>query len=100
MRFRMRRLDMFFRLRPYCSFHVFSYGQLSHILRTSEDSFLRQGKIMTDSIPDASVALSLMLEALSLLDGPEHSKAAAYLRDAIDELSPQKQQEPSSPRGA
>jgi hypothetical protein len=55
---------------------------------------------MTDSIPDASVALSLMLEALSLLDGPEHSKAAAYLRDAIDELSPQKQQEPSSPRGA
>jgi hypothetical protein len=58
-----------------------------------------QGKIMLDSISDASVALSLMLEALSLLDGPEHSKAAAYLRDAIDRLSPQKQQEPPSPRG-
>lgn len=55
---------------------------------------------MPDSIPDASVALSLMLEALRLLDGLEHSKAAAHLRDAINELSPQKRQEPSSSRGA
>ncbi|MBR0698121.1 hypothetical protein [Bradyrhizobium lablabi] len=47
---------------------------------------------MTDVIPDAAVALSLMLEALSLLDGPEHSKAATHLRDAIEALSPQKQQ--------
>jgi hypothetical protein len=55
-----------------------------------------QGKIMTNSIADASVALSLMLEALSLLDGPEHSNAEAHLRNAIDEL----RQEPASPRGA
>jgi hypothetical protein len=55
---------------------------------------------MTDAIPDASVALLLMLEALSLLDGPEHSKAAAHLRDAISALSSQKRQEPSRPRGA
>lgn len=46
-----------------------------------------QGKIMTDSISDASVALSLMREALSLLDAPEHSNAAAHL-NAINELSP------------
>jgi hypothetical protein len=43
-------------------------------------------------IPDIVIALSLMLEALSLLDRPEHSKAAAHLRDAIEELSPQRQQ--------
>jgi hypothetical protein len=56
---------------------------------------------MTDSIAGASVALSLMLEALSLLDGLEHSNAAAHLQNAIDELSPQQQQhEPSRPRGA
>jgi hypothetical protein len=51
-----------------------------------------EGKIMMAAIPDAAVALSLMLEALSLLDGPEHSKAAAHLRDAIAELSRPKQQ--------
>ncbi len=39
---------------------------------------------MTDAISDASVALSLMLEALRMLDGPEHSKAAAHLRAAIE----------------
>jgi hypothetical protein len=50
---------------------------------------------MTNSIPDASVALSLMLEALRLLDGPEHSKAAAHLRGAINELSAQ--QRPEAP---
>ncbi|WFU74868.1 hypothetical protein [Bradyrhizobium sp. CB2312] len=55
---------------------------------------------MLDSISDASVALSLMREALGLLDGPEHLKAAAHLRDAINELAPQKRQEPSSSRGA
>ena len=53
---------------------------------------------MTDSIADASVALSLMLEALRLLDGPEHSKAAARLRDAITELSPQTRLEPAPSR--
>jgi hypothetical protein len=55
---------------------------------------------MTDSIADASVALSLMLEALRLLDGPEHTKVAAHLRDAINELSPQKRLGPSSFPGA
>ncbi len=54
---------------------------------------------MLDSISDVSVALSLMLEALSLLDGPEHLKAATHLRDAINELASQKLQEPSSSPG-
>lgn len=43
---------------------------------------------MTDSIAEAAVALSLMLEALGLLDAPEHGVVAAHLRSAIDELSP------------
>ena len=43
---------------------------------------------MTDSIADRAVALSLMPEALKLLDGPEHAKAAAHLHHAINELSP------------
>ena len=43
--------------------------------------------IMTDPIADAAVALSLMLEALSLLDAPEDEAAAAHLRNAIDALS-------------
>jgi hypothetical protein len=42
---------------------------------------------MTDSVSNASVALSLIVEALSLLDSPEHGKAAAFLQNAIDELS-------------
>ncbi|VIO80907.1 hypothetical protein CI1B_85970 [Bradyrhizobium ivorense] len=42
---------------------------------------------MTNAISDAAVALSLMRQALSLLDGPEHAKAAALLRAAIEELS-------------
>ncbi|MET4115440.1 hypothetical protein ABIB90_002553 [Bradyrhizobium sp. JR4.1] len=58
-----------------------------------------QGKTMLDSISDTSVALSLMLEALSLLDGTEHLKAATHLRDAINELAPQKRQEPASSPG-
>jgi hypothetical protein len=54
---------------------------------------------MTDSITEAAVALSLMLEALRLLDGPEHARVAVHLRHAINELSPQKPQEPSPSRG-
>ena len=54
---------------------------------------------MTDSIADAAVALSLMLEALRLLDGPEHARAASHLRHAINELSPERPQEPSPSRG-
>jgi hypothetical protein len=50
---------------------------------------------MPDSIADAAVALSLMREALTLLDAPEHAKAAAHLRHAINELSPERPQEPS-----
>lgn len=54
---------------------------------------------MADSIADAAVALSLMLEALRLLDGPEHDRVAAHLRKAIDELSPEKPAEPPPSRG-
>ena len=50
---------------------------------------------MEEAIPSAAVALSLMLEALSLLDGPEHSNAAAHLRAAIEELSPHTNRENS-----
>jgi hypothetical protein len=50
---------------------------------------------MPDSIADAAVALSLMREALTLLDAPEHAKAAAHLLHAINELSPERPQEPS-----
>ena len=49
---------------------------------------------MTDSIADAAVALSLMFEALSLLDEAEHTAVADHLRRAINELSPQGQQKP------
>lgn len=42
---------------------------------------------MADSISETSVALSLMLEALRLLDAPQHAQAAAHLRAAINELS-------------
>lgn len=42
---------------------------------------------MADSIADAAVALSLMQEALRLLDAPEHAGVAAHLQDAINELS-------------
>ena len=51
---------------------------------------------MKDSIRGASVALSLIVEALSLLDEPEHSKAAAHLRNAVDELSRPMQKDPTS----
>ena len=50
---------------------------------------------MSDSIADAAVALSLMREALTLLDAPEHARAAAHLRHAINELSSERPQEPS-----
>jgi hypothetical protein len=46
---------------------------------------------MPDSIADAAVALSLMREALGLLDAPEHATVAAHLRQAINELSPEGQ---------
>jgi hypothetical protein len=58
-----------------------------------------KGAIMTDAISDASVALSLMLEALRMLDGPEHSKAAAHLRAAIEQLSPHTAQQLLPPLG-
>ena len=54
---------------------------------------------MSDSIADAAVALSLMREALTLLDAPEHAIAAAHLRHAINELSPEPSQEPSPSGG-
>ena len=38
---------------------------------------------MTDQIADAAVALSLMREALTLLDGPDDAEAADLLRRAI-----------------
>ena len=50
---------------------------------------------MPDSIADAAVALSLMREALGLLDAPEHARAADHLRRAINELTPQRPEEPS-----
>jgi hypothetical protein len=54
---------------------------------------------MTDSIAGAAVALSLMRQALTLLDAPEHAKVAAHLRQAINGLSPQQPREPSPSRG-
>lgn len=43
---------------------------------------------MPDSISDTAVVLSLLREAMLLLDAPEHVRAAAHLRYAINELSP------------
>jgi hypothetical protein len=50
---------------------------------------------MPDSIDDATVVLSLLREALSLLDAPEHARIAVHLRHAINELSPRQPQQPS-----
>lgn len=50
---------------------------------------------MPDSIADAAVALTFMREALTLLDAPEHTIAAAHLRAAINELSPESLPKPS-----
>ena len=50
---------------------------------------------MPDSIADAAVALSLIREALTLLDAPEHARAADHLRRAINELSSDRPQGPS-----
>jgi hypothetical protein len=41
---------------------------------------------MKSFIADTSVALSLMAEALKLLDEPQHAEAAGHLRDAINRL--------------
>ena len=53
---------------------------------------------MGNSIADAAVALSLLREALRLLDGPEYTRVAAHLRHAITELSRQQPGEPSASR--
>jgi hypothetical protein len=39
---------------------------------------------MTEAVPEEAVAVSLLLGVLSLLDQPRHSKAAEYLRSAIE----------------
>jgi hypothetical protein len=49
---------------------------------------------MPDSIADTTVVLSLLREALSLLDAPEHARIAAHLRHAINELSSGQSREP------
>jgi hypothetical protein len=54
---------------------------------------------MPDSIADTAVVLSLLREALSLLDAPEHARIAAHLRHAISELSPGRSREPSPSPG-
>jgi len=43
----------------------------------------RTGSVMTDSISDEAVALSLMREALTLLDEPSNTDAASLLGQAI-----------------
>jgi len=55
---------------------------------------------MTDPIDDADVALSLMREALRLLDAPEHGVAAARLRSAIDALSSEQSESAIRPHRA
>jgi hypothetical protein len=50
---------------------------------------------MPDSIADTTVVLSLLREALSLLDAPEHARIADHLRHAINELSRQQPRQPS-----
>ena len=42
------------------------------------------GSVMSDPIDESAVALSLMREALSLLDTQETAEAADHLRRAID----------------
>jgi hypothetical protein len=54
---------------------------------------------MPDTIADAAVALSLILEALRLLNGAGHPSAVAHLRQAIDALSPDQTQGQPSSRG-
>ncbi len=55
---------------------------------------------MPNSIADAAVALSLMREALGLLDGPEHAGVATHLQHAINALSLERAQKPSPFGGA
>ena len=50
---------------------------------------------MPNSIADSAVALSLIREALTLLDAPEHAGAADHLRRAINELSSDRPHDPS-----
>ena len=54
---------------------------------------------MPDFIDDAAVALSLLREALTLLDAPEHARSAAHLRHSINELSFQRPPVHSSSSG-
>ncbi len=53
------------------------------------------GEIMPEFIADAAVALSLMREALELLDALEHAGAAVHLRRAINELTKLRPEYPS-----
>ncbi|WP_454888848.1 hypothetical protein [Sphingobium indicum] len=51
---------------------------------------------MSEIISEAAVALTLMAEALSLLDDPENATAASHLRKAIKVLESSKGFETSS----
>ncbi len=73
--------------------------QITSLSRSPTQSPRRRGEIMPDSIADAAVALSLMLEALRLLDGGDHATAAALLRQAINALSPEGARGPSTSGG-
>lgn len=55
---------------------------------------------MTGPIYDADVALSLMREALRLLDAPQHGVVATRLRSAIDALSAEESESPTRPHRA
>ena len=50
---------------------------------------------MPESIADAAVALSLMREALELLDALEHAGAAVHLQCAINHLTQRQPGDPS-----
>jgi hypothetical protein len=50
---------------------------------------------MPESIADAAVALSLMREALELLDALEHAGAAVNLQRAINDLIQLQAEDPS-----
>jgi len=51
---------------------------------------------MANSIDVEAVSLSLMLEAMKLLDRPEHAAVVRHLQNAIDELSLQQRRRVSS----
>ena len=50
---------------------------------------------MPESIADAAVALSLMREALELIDALEHAGAAVHLQRAINHLTQRQPGDPS-----